>query len=123
MNITQTTAILVLSLFIVACSGSRTITTPATDRTLTIDGNLSGWDLQHSLIERTDAVSYYATHDNEFLYLYIDVRSPARNNAIRQSGLIIYLSSDEGNRKQVGLAFPSGTFNLLRKTPGLTTLF
>ena len=118
MNKFLISVILILSFLIVACSGSRTVTTPVTDRALTIDGNLSGWNLEQSMIERSDAVSYYATHDNEFLYLYVDVRSPAKNNAIRQSGLIIYLSSDEENRKQVGLAFPSGTFNLLREDPG-----
>jgi hypothetical protein len=118
MNTFHTSIFLFLSLLFVACSGSRTVTTPVTDRPLTIDGNLSGWNLEQSQVERTDAVTYYATHDNEFLYLYVDVRSPGMNNAIRQSGLIIYLSSDENNRKQVGLAFPSGTFNLLREDPG-----
>lgn len=117
MNTFHTSIFLFLSLLIVACSGSRTVTTPVTDRALTVDGNLSGWNLEQSQVERTDAVSYYATHDNEFLYLYVDVGSAAKNNAMRQSGLIIYLSSDEDNRKQVGLAFPSGTFNLLREDP------
>lgn len=123
MNTLQTTVALILSIAFVACSGSRTVTTPVTDRALTIDGNLSGWNLEHSIVERSDAVNYYAAHDNEFLYLYVDVRSPAKNNAIRQSGLIIYLSSDEDNRKQVGLAFPSGTFNLLREDPGAYNSF
>jgi len=123
MNTIQNIVVLFISLLIVACSGSRTISTPATDQALTINGNLSGWHLEESLVERSEAVSYYATHDNEFLYLYVDVRSPAMNNAIRQSGFIIYLSSDENNRKKAGLAFPSGTFNLLREDPGAYSSF
>lgn len=119
----KTAALVIVSFLIISCSGSRTVTTPATDRSLSVDGNLTGWNLEQSVVEQTDAVNYYATHDNEFLYLYIDVRSPAKNNAIRQSGFIIYLSSSEEHRKQVGIAFPSGSFNLLREDPGAYNSF
>ena len=47
--------------------------------------------MQESLIERTDIADYYATHDNEFLYLFIDVKSPGHNQAMKQSGFI-YIS-------------------------------
>ncbi|CAN5387041.1 hypothetical protein BH23BAC3_BH23BAC3_25980 [soil metagenome] len=123
MNTLKTAVFIIFSFLIVACSGSRTVTTPATDRSLTVDGNLTGWDLEQSVVERSDAVNYYATHDNEFLYLYVDVRSRAKNYAMRQSGFIIYLSSNEENRKQVGIAFPSGSFNLLREDPGAYNSF
>jgi len=110
--------LLLCATYLMACSGTRTVTTPLTDRDIVVDGTLTNWNLQSSVVERTDAVHYYAAHDNEFLYLFIDVRSLAQNSAMRQSGFIIYLSSSESQRKNIGLAFPAGTFNLLRDDPG-----
>jgi len=108
---------LISSFYLIACSGSKTVTTPATDQSPTVDGNLTGWNLEQTEVDRSDEINYYATHDNEFLYLYIDVKSLAINSAMRQSGFIIYLSSNEENRKRVGIAIPSGSFNLLREDP------
>lgn len=73
--------------------------------------------MQESLIDKSDIADYYVTHDKEFIYLYIDVKSPGHNQAMKQSGFIIYINSSEENRNQIGLAFPSGTFNLLRQNP------
>jgi len=112
-------SILLLSILVSAsCSSTKTINTPETTVSLEIDGNISDWNMQESIIERTDNADYYATHDNEFLYLYIDVKSPGHNQAMRQSGFIIYLNSgSEDDRNRIGLAFPSGSFNLLRENP------
>ena len=114
-------SILFISILILAgCSSTKTITTPETESSPEIDGNISDWDMQETLIERTDIADYYATHDNEFLYLYIDVKSPGHNQAMKQSGFIIYLNSgSEEERNRIGLAFPSGTFNLLRENPAV----
>jgi len=88
-------SILFISILILAgCSSTKTITTPETESSPEIDGNISDWDMQETLIERTDIADYYATHDNEFLYLYIDVKSPGHNQAMKQSGFIIYLNSN-----------------------------
>lgn len=116
-------ALTLLSVLFIGCSGTKTINTPQTDQSPEVNGNLSGWNLEASLIEQTDAVSYYATHDRDFLYLFVDVKSPAKNHAIKQSGFIIYLSNSEENQKQTGIAFPSGTFNLLRENPSVYQSF
>lgn len=100
------------------CSGTQTVTAPYTDSAPEIDGSLSGWNLESAVIERTEVADYYTTFDDEYIYLYIDVKSPAHNQAIKQSGLIIYLSSSEERRKEKGIAYPSGSFNLLRENPG-----
>jgi len=106
-----------------ACSGQKAIVTPATDHQKSVDGNLTGWNLEQSIVEQTDAADYYATHDNEYLYILVDVKSPAHNNAISKSGLIIYMSSNEDERKKTGITFPSGSFNLLRENPGTYNSF
>lgn len=112
-------SILLLSvLFYTSCSSTKTINTPKTTTSPEIDGNISDWNMQESLIERTDIANYYSTHDNEFLYLFIDVTSLGHNQAMKQSGFTIYLNSgSEEERDRIGLAFPSGTFNLLRENP------
>lgn len=116
--------LLLLTLILAGCSSVKTISTPETVSSPDIDGNISDWDMQESLIERTNIANYYATHDNNFLYLYIDVKSPGHNQAMRQSGFIIYLNSgDEDDRNRIGLAFPSGTFNLLRENPAVYDAF
>lgn len=106
-----------------ACSGTKTITTSKTDRDITVDGNLSGWDLEKSTVETTDSFNYYATFDDDFLYLFVDVKSLAYNNAMKQSGFIIYLADSKEKRNHAGIGFPSGTFNLLRENPGTYQAF
>lgn len=105
-------------LFIIsACSGTKTITTSKVESEKTIDGNLSGWNLSESLIESSEAVNYYAAYSDDYLYLYVDLKSLGFERAMRNSGFIIYLSSDRDRRKNRGIGFPSGTFNLLREYP------
>lgn len=112
------TILLVVLFTISGCSGTKVINSHKISEDREVDGNLTGWNLENSLIERTDAVNYYSSHNNEFLYLYIDIKSPGMNNSIKQSGFTIYISSNKDQRKQTGIAFPSGTFNLLRENPG-----
>ncbi len=102
-----------------ACSGTKVMSPEKTDRELTVDGNLSGWNLGSSLLHESESVNYYVTHTDDFLYLYVDVRSPSKNNAMKQSGFIVYLSNSEDDRKKIGISYPAGTFNLLRNNnPG-----
>lgn len=99
-----------------ACSSSKVITPNKSDEELTVDGNLSDWSLGNSLLEESESVNYYVTHTDNFLYLYVDVRSPAMNNAMKQSGFTVYLSNSEGERKKAGILYPTGTYNLLRSS-------
>lgn len=112
------TILLLFSIALTGCSSTKVVKTPQIQDDREIDGNLTGWNLENSVIERTDVANYYSSHNNEFLYLYIDIKSPGMNNAIRQSGFTIYLNSNEEKRDQTGIAFPSGSFNLLREIPG-----
>lgn len=100
-----------------SCSNTKTITTQKIDSEKTVDGNLSGWNLSESLLESSEAVNYYASYTDDFLYLYIDLKSPGFERAMRNSGFIIYLSSEKASRKNRGIGFPSGVFNLLREYP------
>lgn len=84
---------------------------------LPVDGALTGWTTESTLINSSEDINYYAyLHDN-ILYLFVDVRSPRLDSAIRQSGLIVYLSNSKENRKRVGIGYPVGSFNLLRESP------
>ncbi|MEX0648717.1 MAG: hypothetical protein WEA56_14365 [Balneolaceae bacterium] len=105
-------------LFLGACSNTRTATAPEINNTLSIDGNLSDWNTGESIVENTETVNYYAAHDNDFLYLFIDIKSPFKENSIQRSGLVIYLNHSKETRKRIGIGFPSGSFNLLREDPG-----
>ncbi|MEX0660169.1 MAG: hypothetical protein WD381_05205 [Balneolaceae bacterium] len=97
-----------------ACSGTKVMTPNQSDQELTVDGNLSDWSLGSSLLEESESVNYYVTHTENFLYLYVDIRSPGMNNAMKQSGFTVYVSNNEDERNRIGISYPAGTFNLLR---------
>lgn len=105
------------------CSSSRTVTAPKTDTSLSIDGNLNDWQTGESLIENTESISYYATYDDNFLYLFVDIKSPFTENSIQNSGFTIYLNHSKDLRKRIGVSFPTGSFNLLREDPGTYQTF
>ena len=46
-----------------------------------------------------------------------------KQSAISKSGLIVYLSSSEENRKRTGIAYPPGSYNLLREYPNTFETF
>ena len=108
---------------VAACSGPKTLSLSEKSNPLTIDGNLSDWNTGNTLIRSDDHLNVYATNDSEFLYLFIDVRSARKDQAIKRSGLIVYLSDSKDNRKDKGIGFPSGSFNLLRENPGVYQSF
>lgn len=97
-----------------ACSGTKVMSPNKSNEELTVDGNLSDWSLGNSLLEESESVNYYVTHTNNFLYLYVDVKSPSMNNAMKQSGFTIYVSNNEDERNRIGISYPAGSFNLLR---------
>jgi hypothetical protein len=111
------TLLITLSTLIGACGSTSQFTPQPVSQEIQIDGNLSDWNTSEAIFESREQANYYAAYDEEFLYLFIEVRSPQKDMAIRRSGLTVYLSDDRDNRKQVGVGFPPGTFNMLREYP------
>ena len=111
------------AILLFGCSSTRTVSPPQVSQPPEIDGNITGWDLQNTVIEQTDVADYYAKQDDEFLYIYVDIKSAAHNQAMMQSGFIIYLGNSKEDRNRTGIAFPSGTFNLLRENPAVYDSF
>lgn len=99
------------------CSGPEQLTVHHEDKPLEVDGNLTNWDKEASLLESTSEVDYYATVYGNNLYLFVDVKGLMKHSSITKSGLVIYLSTSEDNRKRSGLAYPVGSYNLLRQYP------
>lgn len=108
-----------LMLFFASCGSTSTIAPPKLDEQLTIDGSLADWNTSETLYSAELDANYYATHDENHLYLFIEFKSPFKDRAVRQSGFIIYLSNSEDLRKQTGIGYPSGSFNLLRENPAM----
>jgi hypothetical protein len=110
-------------MFAAACGSTNNFTSTPLESDLEIDGSLSDWNTSSSLIESREDINFYATHDDDFLYLFIDVRGPFKDRAIRQSGMIVYLSDDDDLRKEIGIGIPPGSFNMLRENPGQYSAF
>tara|TARA_R100001143_G_C3361305_1_gene136518 strand:+ start:33720 stop:34520 length:801 start_codon:yes stop_codon:yes gene_type:complete len=110
-------SLILFSVLFISCSGTKQVTVVQKNQALPVDGSLVGWTSDNTLISSSDDINYYAyLHDN-ILYLFVDVKDPRLDSAIRQSGLIVYLSNSEENRKRVGIGYPVGSFNLLRESP------
>lgn len=110
-------SLLVVSLLFMSCSGTKHVTVLQKSEALPIDGNLAGWTTENTLINSSEDINYHAYLHDDILYLFVDVKNPRLDSAIRQSGLIVYLSNSEENRKRVGIGYPVGSFNLLRESP------
>lgn len=125
MNLYLNLLILFLFTFLVACKGTKQITIHDSDRPIVIDGSLSEWDTGATSLNDSDEIRYFATRKDNYLYVFVDVRSIYKDQSIRQMGMTIYLSNSEDNRRNFGIGFPPGTFNLLRQYPsafnGFTT--
>lgn len=106
-----------------ACSGPQSLTIQERNSDVTMDGNLSDWNTGSSLIKSDEGLNIYAKNDSEFLYLFIDVKSARKDQVIQRSGLIIYIGDSKETRKDRGIGFPSGSFNLLRENPGVYQTF
>lgn len=102
---------------LMGCSGPQQLTVHQQDQPLEVDGNLSNWNTNEALLKSDGGIDYYATVVGNNLYLFVDVKGIMKYSAITKSGLIVYLSDSEENRKNSGLAFPVGSFNLLRQYP------
>lgn len=114
----QIITILTLLFFTVSCGSTNQFTPAQTGNPLTVDGNLSDWNTSETLFEDREQANYYSSFDDNFLYLFVDIRSALKDMSVRRSGLTVYLSDEEETRKKIGVSFPPGTFNLLREYPG-----
>lgn len=102
---------------LLSCSGPQQLTVHQQDQPIEVDGSLSNWNMNEALLKSEDGIDYYATIVGNNLYLFVDVKGIMKYSAITKSGLIVYLSDSEENRKRSGFAFPPGSFNLLRQYP------
>lgn len=114
----KTTILFCISILFISCSSTETLTTYQTDQPPSIDGELTGWPTGEAIIHQSETFRYYTMQDSDYLYIYVDFLSPFYNQAVKKSGLTLYLGKNEKNRKRRGLGFPSGSFNLLRENPG-----
>lgn len=96
------------------CGSTETITAHQHNSSIEIDGNLGDWPTSDSNIQNADYFNYYTMQNSDNLYIYVDFKSPFYNQAVDNSGFILYINEDESNKKQRGIGFPTGTFNLLR---------
>lgn len=101
----------------ISCSGPEQLAVYQEDQGIEVDGNLTNWNTDETLLKSASDVDYYATTYGNNLYLFIDVKGLIKHSGILKSGLIVYLSSSEENRRRTGISYPPGSYNLLREYP------
>ncbi len=104
-------------LFLWSCSSTEQLTLQEVEGPIEVDGSLSSWNTDTFRLNTSDEIQYHATLYEDFLYVFVDVRNPIADRAIRQMGLIVYLSNSRDDRNKVGIGYPAGSFNLLREYP------
>lgn len=114
----QNLLIILVLLFLVSCGSTNQFNPAQLNSSITVDGNLSDWNTNQTIFDDRDQANYYSAYDENFLYLFVDIRGAMKDMAVRRSGFTVYISDDEDTRKSVGVSFPPGTFNLLREFPG-----
>lgn len=119
----HTLLVIPVLLFVVSCGSTNQFSAAQLNSDISVDGNLSDWNTTQTLFDDRDHANYYSAYDDEFLYLFIDIRSAFKDASVRRSGFTVYLSDNEENRKSIGVSFPPGTFNLLREYPGAFSSF
>lgn len=115
--------IILVLLFLVSCGSTNQFNPTQLNSSISVDGNLSDWNTTQTLFDDRDQANYYSAYDEDFLYLFIDIRGAMKDMSVRRSGFTVYISDDEDSRKSVGVSFPPGTFNLLREFPGAFSSF
>ncbi|HBW00331.1 MAG TPA: hypothetical protein DEF03_03960 [Bacteroidetes bacterium] len=116
----QSFAFALITLGLIGCSGSQNTASLSTmDAPMIMDGEPAEWDLESTRLLMDDRFHIYASKNptGDVLYVYINVASPFLQEAVKRSGLTLYLSSDKENPEARGVTYPSGTFNLLRDNP------
>lgn len=103
---------------LVACSGSKTLSSHYVDQDITVDGTLSDWPYGDAVLHQSEYFTYYVTNDKQYVYLYVQFKNGFYQGAVQQSGFTIYLSGNPENKKALGITYPLGAFNALRDMPG-----
>jgi len=110
---------LLVFLMISACSSTETLRVHQEQTEIQVDGSLTHWPVQEALIHNSETFDFYTTQDDEHLYIFVNFKSPFYNQAVDNSGFILYLGGeDKDTRNRKGLAYPTGAFNQLRADAG-----
>lgn len=117
MRFTRFIFLLIPLVILINCSGPEQLAVYQEDQALEVDGNLTNWNTDETLLKSTSEADYYAAIYGNNLYLFVDVKGLIKHSGILKSGLIVYLSSSEENKKRTGIAYPPGSYNLLREYP------
>lgn len=117
MSFTRILMFMVPLIVLLNCSGPEQLSVFQENQALEVDGNLANWNTDETLLKSTSEVDYYAATYGNNLYLFIDVKGLIKHSGILKSGMIVYLSTSEENRRRTGIAYPPGSYNLLREYP------
>jgi hypothetical protein len=111
-------AILFLSLLATGCSQSKTLSSTYVSGPIQVDGDITDWPRDRMVIENSPEFDMYFANDNEFLYVYLIVKSQQLYNDIEQFGLSLFFDTDRRSRRQFGIVYPIGILNYISSIPG-----
>lgn len=117
MSFTRIFVFLIPFIVLINCSGPEQLSVFQEDQALEVDGNLTNWNTNETLLKSTSEVDYFAATYGNNLYIFVDVKGLVKHSGILKSGLIVYFGTSEDNRRRTGIAYPPGSYNLLREYP------
>lgn len=111
-------ALLIIATLFGGCSQTRTLGSTYVTEPIQIDGSIADWPRDGMVIETSAEFDIYFANNEEFLFVYLVVKSQQIFNDIEQFGLTLFFDTDRRARRQFGVVYPIGIFNFISNVPG-----
>ena len=110
--------LLLIASVTINCARTRAVSSTFTPTPITIDGSITDWPRDRMQIENNPEYDMYFANDEDFLYLYVIVKSTQIHSDIEEFGLNLYFDTDNRFRRSFGVIYPIGILNGISNIPG-----
>jgi hypothetical protein len=106
------------ALFVTSCARGALVQSHYTPQAIEVNGDKTGWPTTGTLEQGNSEFDIFFVNDDDFLYVYLSVKSPALLTDIERYGLKLYFDNDHKFRRSFGVVYPIGLLEGLSKIPG-----
>lgn len=110
--------LLLIASITINCARTRAVSSTFTPTPITVDGSITDWPRDRMQIENNPEYDMYFANDEDFLYLYVIVKSTQVHADIEEFGLTLYFDTDKRSRRSFGVIYPIGILNGISNIPG-----
>lgn len=101
--------LVLLSLLAVHCSSTQIVTSEFNQAPTTSSANLAAL-AETATRHSTNGLDYYLTHDNEFLYVFVQFTDPTVFRNAMDFGFSLFVHETGDTRRAFGISYPTGIY-------------